>query len=607
MVKNEVIEKLEKDTQFGSNRDKITNNIKLALHYIQSDPEKSKNLAEEASVLAHKLQDNWAIAESNRIKGIHLYHKSEYNPAISLLQNSLSIFTELHDQKGIANSLHNLANVQKSIGNFDDALKNHLAALTIQESFDDQLALANTYNSIGIIYWNLNQDDKALNYYEKALQIAENFEEKKLMASIYNNIGIIYRRKDKIDKALEFYLQSLEIKKKLDDRLSLANSYQNIGVIYITKEQFNHALEYTSKAESLMNEIGNKEGEIRAQLNIGYIYQSIQEYTKAENILIQVKKDIDSISSINLEMICCDYLSSLYENQKKFEKALYYNRCYHRLEKKLFNEKQKKKIEEIQSQYELEKKEKESLNYRLQMIELQKEVKKFKHIETMLHERQDFYRFLVDNSHEGVLIFDQDFHVIYANKKLSEILNVKIDSFIGKDFRSLLDEKSRQIITQYNLLRQSGKSVPEQYELPVQINQSNSMILHIITRLWRDRKDTKTIAHIIDITKQQQVSSDLIQNERKHRIIVDAISNPLVAFTKKGDITFCNTSFALLLNKKISDIQQHNIFTVLPDLQEINSFSTLDETIKDEKVIEFECFLLDHHWNVTVHPTSWGF
>jgi len=134
-----------------------------------------------------------------------------------------------------------------------------------------------------------------------------------------------------------------------------------------------------------------------------------------------------------------------------------------------------------------------------------------KKIEDALREREELFRSIVENSHDCILIIDDNFRIVYANDEVLRLSGYSREEIIGKDFRKHLDEGSRTLIQDRYLRRQRGEAVPPQYEFKIVRKDGERRDVEIKSTVTRDRSGkVRTVAQLLDITEQKK-----IENERK--------------------------------------------------------------------------------------------
>ncbi len=215
---------------------------------------------------------------------------ANYAKSMSYAKEALSLAQKLGFQRGIGNSLGNIANVYTQLGNAPEAIDNLLKALSIREKIKDKFGIAATYNDLGTAYLNTGDYPAALKYYFLSLKIAEQIAEKRLMAILLNNIGNIYRIQKNYNEALTNHQMALQLAKEIGNENIVCSCYNYIGAVYALKGDYEEALKnfnlYLEKAEQL----GKKQSIAEAYNNIGYIYSAKKDYHKAvENYLNALK------------------------------------------------------------------------------------------------------------------------------------------------------------------------------------------------------------------------------------------------------------------------------------------------------------------------------
>ncbi|WP_054848338.1 PAS domain S-box protein [Methanoculleus chikugoensis] len=65
---------------------------------------------------------------------------------------------------------------------------------------------------------------------------------------------------------------------------------------------------------------------------------------------------------------------------------------------------------------------------------------KRRRIEAILRESEDRYRFLVENLNEGIALIDREGIVVFANRKMADIIGYSIAGIIGAPVYAFIDE-----------------------------------------------------------------------------------------------------------------------------------------------------------------------
>ena len=125
-------------------------------------------------------------------------------------------------------------------------------------------------------------------------------------------------------------------------------------------------------------------------------------------------------------------------------------------------------------------------------------------------ETEQMFRAIVENSHAGIFIVDETFHITYANDMVSQMLLCPNDEIIGHDFREFLDEESRKIVVERYMRRQMGEELPSRYEFNIVQKNGNKRRVEISSTIFRTASgNLRTVGQVLDITERKQAEEDL--------------------------------------------------------------------------------------------------
>jgi tetratricopeptide (TPR) repeat protein len=135
----------------------------------------------------------------------------------------------------------------------------------------------------------------------------------------YSLLGSVFLSYKQYDLAVEYYLKGRDISEKAGNKMALVSTDYNLGIIYLEKGDFKNAVEYSQSALKLAKEINSKE---------------------------EIKNSYEGLVKV-------------YTKMKQFDKALEYQTLYINMKDSLLNETNSKQLNELQTQYDTEKKQKE--------------------------------------------------------------------------------------------------------------------------------------------------------------------------------------------------------------------------------------------------------
>jgi PAS domain S-box-containing protein len=191
------------------------------------------------------------------------------------------------------------------------------------------------------------------------------------------------------------------------------------------------------------------------------------------------------------------------------------------------------------------------MSYRLLQLVIKLDV-----TEAALQQSEIRYKSIVENSHDGILIVDDNYHLIYVNPELCNMLGYAIDEIIGKDFRRFLDEESQKIVTDNYLGRQRGQEASSQYEFNIVHKNGDTRRVQIRSTAIKDLKNgTQTYAQLLDITEKRATEKALQQSEKTYRDIFENTGTATVIIDKNKKILTANTEFVQLSGYSKEEIE----------------------------------------------------
>ena len=138
--------------------------------------------------------------------------------------------------------------------------------------------------------------------------------------------------------------------------------------------------------------------------------------------------------------------------------------------------------------------------------------------ELALKASEEKFRSIVENSHVGICIINDDFKITYVNHTLLRLLRYTKKELIDHDFRLFLSKKNVKVLTDRYLKRQKGERVPAKYELELQRKDGKILIVELIATIIKTSSGNyRTVAQFLDITERRQSEKIITESENKFR------------------------------------------------------------------------------------------
>ncbi len=287
------------------------------------------------------------------IGNIHL-KKGEYPEAIFYFKEGLILASELNDDIGVLGALNNLGLAYYRISDYKQASAFYIQALELTEEIKSVYYSTFMLNNLGTLHNDWGNLTKALDYFQKSKKLSKVSENIQNYVYASQNIGLIYNNLNKIDSALFYLNDALKSALEINDTYIQASIYSNMGNSYQARNNFKKANEYFIKSLSIRKE----------QSLVDDI--AISHYQLARNAFLQDKLSEALNYSLECNKIVIDkrtaidnykLLADINESMNKPISALEYYKLHTQLKDSVFTSDKHIHIQNLQTQYETEKRE----------------------------------------------------------------------------------------------------------------------------------------------------------------------------------------------------------------------------------------------------------
>lgn len=424
-----------------------------------------------------------------------------------IAENALQLSNKINYKKGAAEAESKLAVIYDISGFPEKALPLFLSAIKEQEQIKDSSGLSFSYNNLGLMYYAQYNYPQALYNLKKSLLIDEKTGDKKSAAGSLVNIGIVYTYIDSLDEALQLYNKALAIYTSLKDTSGIMSSYSNIAKIHYSKEEYAQALDYYKKNEIFLKQYPNSE-RISAYYNaVANTYLKMKNFALAESFAFKDLEVCEKNQLLNRKQFAYETLNVVYSEMGNYQKAHQFLTKYTELRDSILNENRNSTIAEIQTKYEIEKKENEILR-----IQAEKE--------NEISKSNTKSVFLFAISIISIIIIAFILWAYLSKKKINTLLKEK----------NILDE---EIIKQKEMMMG---------EVHHRVKNNLQLITSIIELQLKSISNETAVSHIQDIQKRVEsiaiLHQFLYQSENVEKVEMNSYVKELSSGLKKSFSTF---------------------------------------------------------------------
>ncbi|MFK7783928.1 MAG: tetratricopeptide repeat protein [Crocinitomicaceae bacterium] len=303
---------------------------------------------------------NQEIGVSYNKVGIVFYYRGELDSAVTYFDKSISYFS---DEKLKANSLNNLALMNKYNSNPDLAIKNYLKASSIFKELGDTLNESLVYNNIGALYKQLEDLESAKRYLNRGLHlVASNAGFIEAKYDCRANLADVYLAEKKYEKAMKIFHENIAYYKETKNYSRVIVNQNNLAGCYSDMGNESEALMLYLKVLSLMEDTGLETHKGSVLNNIGSCFEYLDQYDDAlKHYSLAKEFAISNEETVNLETIYKG-LASVHLKLNNADSSIFYKDLQIALRDSLDKVEKEKKMMELEAKHRNKELDSELLN-----------------------------------------------------------------------------------------------------------------------------------------------------------------------------------------------------------------------------------------------------
>jgi PAS domain S-box-containing protein len=518
-----------------------SNNFQKALEYLNYSLENFK-----------ELEDILHEAQANHYLGLVYFEWGNYEKALNHYKKSLQSYKNSEHLNGVAEIKNDIGKVHYYWSNYRVSLEFYNEALNIYNNNNNKEGQGLTLSNIGEIYYALKNYSKAIEFYNKSLNLTYQYGDKKEIANLYNNLGNVFYYKAEYDTALSFYNDALTIHKEIENVKGIAFEYNNIGLVLIDLKEYEKAIDYFEQSLKIKKELQNMQGVANTLNNMGKLYLSKKDYRNAVKYFSQSLEISKQLASKFIIVSNYEGLYKSYQNLNDIKTAFNYLLLFKSMSDSIYTEDSQKRLMEFQTQFEIDKKEKEIqllskeqelreiqikryklfrnsmaivillilisgyllfnryLIKRKANIKLEGEIQERKKIEIDLRRSRDFIESVITNAKDGIVVIDLEGNYIDVNEAFIRMIGYSKEELMAKKFNDITPDKWNT--TDKEALGNLAKGVPVKSYEKEYITKSNIIIPILVSAsLIKDENDVPNsiVVIISDITERKKTEEEI--------------------------------------------------------------------------------------------------
>lgn len=170
-----------------------------------------------------------------------------------------------------------------------------------------------------------------------------------------------------------------------------------------------------------------------------------------------------------------------------------------------------------------------------------------KRMEREVREANKRFEKIAEMGEDGIIVFNEDSRIEFANQKASEITGLPKEQILGQEFFSLIGKRDEEFLEEMVTRGEGmGEKVCTEMSLHTLKGEVKETEVCIAPARSEDGR-IKTYAYLRDITERKKFEKDLKESEEKYRNLFERVRHGLFISTKEGRFLDCNQAMWGLL------------------------------------------------------------
>jgi PAS domain S-box-containing protein len=213
-----------------------------------------------------------------------------------------------------------------------------------------------------------------------------------------------------------------------------------------------------------------------------------------------------------------------------------------------------------------------------------------KRMEREIREATKRFEKIAEMGEDGIIVFDEDSRIEFANQMASEIVGLPKDQILGREFFSLIGKRDEEFLEEM-VMRGEGLGEKVCTEMALHTPKGGVKETEIcIAPTQSEDGRIKTYAYVRDITERKKFERDLRESEEKYRNLFERVRHGLFISSKEGKFLDCNQAMLGLLGYE--DKEEFLKIDIVKDLyvnpEDRKTFMALVEKLEFVKDFEVE-------------------
>ncbi|MCW3121355.1 MAG: tetratricopeptide repeat protein [Flavipsychrobacter sp.] len=284
------------------------------------------------------------------------YRQAKFDKAIEYYKKGINIYDQIKYPEGKGFAYVSIGGVYNDLGSYQESINNYLLALKAFDEDNHTPGIVMTLSNIASLYATLGNFPKALDYIQQCETIKDTVSTLEERLHNISNIGNAYGVMKNYKKSLTYFIKAYDLSVSMRDDLWKNVCLVNIGDSYYGMNEYDTAM--IKYVESIkQNRLNNAQVTVGANQGIGRILIKQNKVNDGIKYLLTSMKAAKENSMKQQIFENARELSEAYEQVHNLAEALAYHKIYYNYKDSVNGDKEKMEIQQVQFDYDLNKKE----------------------------------------------------------------------------------------------------------------------------------------------------------------------------------------------------------------------------------------------------------
>ena len=345
--------------ELPSDSSKIDFFIKEVWAYARTNPELSMQLLQAWEEFGKEKNLSYKQDVMFYYYGVILKNLGKFRDSETYFNQYYAYHLKKGNQANLAVVAMTKANLFSDQGLWRQSMNSVTESLRLYETLGDTLGTIRASSKLGYILGQLDRYRDGLSYHEKSLKFALLLNDSTEQSIAYSNIGLVYENLGLLDSALIFFHISDKMDEFAGDKWGLVYDKTQLARVYSKKEDFESALPLAQQAHQYALSLNAPSLIVYSQLQLANILVKTGFELQGIELLEEILAEEKYNQSLKDRAETHEGLYEAYKSLAKPIQALKHLESYQLLQDSILNQKITNQINDLEIQYQTEKKEQE--------------------------------------------------------------------------------------------------------------------------------------------------------------------------------------------------------------------------------------------------------